>query len=90
MKLSVCYYTAMEEEKKFVKLATVYGPAEGEIIKGRLQSEGIEAILKAESLRNLYGIHVDGLGKVEIWVPEKDLEKAQILLTQPPSEDREG
>lgn len=79
----------MEKEKEYVKLTTVYGPAEAEIIKAKLESEGIEVFLKAESLRSLYGIHLNGLGKVEIWVREEERETAEVLLAQS-SEEEEG
>jgi len=85
-----CYYLAMEEKTGYVKLTTVYGPAEAEIIKAKLEAEGIEVFLKADSLRGLYGIHLDGLGKVEIWVKEEDKESAETLLAQPSSENKEG
>lgn len=80
----------MKKKKGFVKLTTVYGPVEGEIVKAKLQSEGIDAILQAESLRSLYGIHLDGLGKVEIWVKEEDKERAKTLLALHISEGKEG
>jgi hypothetical protein len=72
----------MEKGKQYVRLMAVYGPAEAEIIKAKLESDGIRVHLKAESLRALYGIHVNGLGKVEIWVREKDIESAEALLAE--------
>lgn len=85
-----CYYLAVEEKKEFVKLITVYGPVEAEIIKAKLESEGIEIFAKTEAIRGLYGIHLDGLGKVEIWVKEQDVKTARILISTPSPEGSEG
>lgn len=72
----------MEKGKQYVRLTAVYGPAEAEIIKAKLESEGIKVHLKSESLRALYGIHINGLGRVEIWVREKDKKFAEALLAE--------
>ena len=42
---------------------------EAQIIKGRLESEGIPVLLSYESAGLVYGITVDGLGEVKIMVP---------------------
>ena len=51
------------------ELIEVDGMMEAEIIKTKLESEGIPAILKFESAGRLFGITMDGLGKVKIFVP---------------------
>jgi hypothetical protein len=66
-----------------IKLATVYiaaGQPEAEIVKGRLENEGIPAVLRYESLGTIYGITVDGLGQVEIQVPASFVEEARQIL----------
>jgi len=52
------------------------GWMEAQIVKGRLESAGIPALLKYEAIGKVYGLTVDGLGKVEILVPETLKEKA--------------
>ena len=67
-------------------MVTVYvacGQPEAEIIKGRLITEGIPAILKYESLGRVYGLTVDGLGQVQVQVPAKDTEIAGQILAEP-------
>ncbi len=66
-----------------IKLVTVYtaiGQPEAEIIRGRLEVEGIPAILRYESVGNVYGITVDGLGQVEIQVPVDYAHEAKQIL----------
>ncbi len=64
-------------------LTTVYiatNQPEAEIIKGRLELEGIPAVLSYESAGLVYGIMVDGLAQVKIRVPSKLAEKAKEIL----------
>jgi hypothetical protein len=53
---------------------------EAQIIKGRLESEGIPVLLSYESAGLVYGITVDGLGEVKIMVPERLAEEAREIL----------
>lgn len=66
-----------------IKLTTVYvavGQPEAEIIKGRLENEGIPAMLRYESAGLIYGITVDGLGQVEVQVPSALADEARQIL----------
>jgi hypothetical protein len=53
---------------------------EAQIIKGRLESEGIPALLSYESAGLVYGLTVDGLGEVKIMVPQHLAEEAKEIL----------
>lgn len=53
---------------------------EAQIIKGRLESEGIPVLLSYESAGLVYGITVDGLGEVKIMVPRRLAEEAREIL----------
>ena len=53
---------------------------EAQIIKGRLESEGIPVLLSYESAGLIYGITVDGLGQVKIMVPRNLEEEAKEIL----------
>jgi len=59
----------MSERKQ---LATVCSAKymEAQVIKGRLESEGIPVLLSYESAGLVYGITIDGLGEVKIMVPQ--------------------
>ena len=53
---------------------------EAQIIKGRLESEGIPVLLSYESAGLVYGITIDGLGEVKIMVPQRMAEEAKEIL----------
>ena len=53
---------------------------EAQVIKGRLESEGIPVLLSYESAGLVYGITVDGLGQVKIMVPQHLAEEAKEIL----------
>jgi hypothetical protein len=53
---------------------------EAQIIKGRLESEGIPVLLSYESAGLVYGLIVDGLGEVKIMVPKHLAEEAKEIL----------
>jgi hypothetical protein len=64
------------------QLVTVYVATqmEAQIIKGRLESEGIPVLLNYESAGLVYGITVDGLGEVKVMVPKRLAEEAREIL----------
>ena len=53
---------------------------EAQIIKGRLESEGIPVLLSYESAGLVYGLTIDGLGEVKIMVPEHLAKEASSIL----------
>jgi len=65
------------------ELTTVYiasGQIEAEIVKGRLESEGIPAILRYEAAGLIYGLTIDGLGQVEVQVTSSLAQHAREIL----------
>ena len=65
---------------KFVTVYKACGQPEAEIVKGRLEVEGIPVMLKYESLGNVYGLTMDGLGQVEVQVPASYAEQARGMV----------
>jgi len=53
---------------------------EAQIIKGRLESEGIPVLLSYESAGLIYGITIDGLGEVKLMVPKHLAKEAKEIL----------
>lgn len=53
---------------------------EAQIIKGRLENEGIPVLLSYDSSSLVFGLTVDGLGMVKIMVPERFAEQAREIL----------
>ena len=71
-------------------LATIYtsqGMLAAQVIKGKLESAGIPVLLKYESLGQIYGLTVDGLGLVRVQVPAELAEQAEALLVEDGPED---
>jgi hypothetical protein len=61
---------------------------EAQIIKTKLESEGIPALLKYESAGQVYGIMINGLAKISVMVPSDRLADAKkILAESEPTED---
>jgi hypothetical protein len=73
-------------ESELKELAEVEGMMEAEIIKSKLECFHIPALLKYESAGRIYGITMDGLGKVKILVSAENWEEAKKLLLDPSPE----
>ena len=67
------------------KVYTASGQIQAHVIKGRLESEGIPALLRYNSGSTVFALTVDGLGEVEILVPRAQAARAREILSQ--SED---
>jgi len=68
-----------------LEMVTVYaaqGMLAAEVIKGKLQSAGIPALLAYESVGPIYGLTVDGLGLVRVQVPQRFAEDALALINE--------
>jgi hypothetical protein len=64
-----------------VVIYTSQGPLAAEVIKSKLESAGIPAMLKYESAGRVLGLTVDGLGEVKVLVPKEREQEARDLLT---------
>ncbi|MCX6001789.1 MAG: DUF2007 domain-containing protein [Chloroflexi bacterium] len=73
----------MEAGDQLVTIYRAMGQPEAEIIRGRLEVEGIIAIFKYESIGSVYGLTVNGLGQVKVQVPAKYADRAlEIISTE--------
>jgi hypothetical protein len=70
----------LSEEAGLVTVYVASGQPEAQIVKGRLETEGIPAMLRYESAGLVYGLTVDGLGQVEIRVPSSLAQRAKEIL----------
>lgn len=55
---------------------------EAQIVKGRLESEGIPAIVRGETAGALYGLTTGGLAAVEVLAPAPLADKAIQILSE--------
>ncbi|MDH5406753.1 MAG: DUF2007 domain-containing protein [Candidatus Aminicenantes bacterium] len=67
---------------KFKHLSSAMGRAEAEVIKGFLESNGIECIFQSQVVHSVHPFTVNGLGEVKIMVKEEDFERAKRLMEE--------
>ncbi len=68
-----------EMESSFVLLARVSNPNEANLLRARLESEGIEAQIRGEAL-GPYRLTVGAMAVTEIWIPPDRIEEARLVL----------
>jgi len=78
----------MSEPTELVTVAFAQGQWEAEIIKTRLEADGIQAILRYEALGPILGVTIGALGRVEVQVAPDDESRAiEVLESKPRPED---
>lgn len=55
---------------------------EAQVVKGRLESEGIPALLRREAIGPVFGFSVGALAEVQVLVPAPLAERARELLAE--------
>lgn len=70
----------MTEEPELVCVYSCQGWDLAQIFRSKLEAMGIPVLLKYESAGLVFGITVDGLGKVRIMVPQTYASEAEELL----------
>ena len=69
-------------DDELVEIRVVEGFLEGEILKSKLESFGVPCLLKSETAKRLFGLTLNGLGKVKVVVPKQFKEKAEEILNE--------
>lgn len=75
------------EEERWQVVRITSGVIKARIIEGRLEAEGIPVRLQYEPIGEIYAITVDGLGEVQILVPEQWTEHALRVLAKEYNEE---
>jgi hypothetical protein len=70
------------DEERWEVVHTTSGMTHASIVVGRLETEGIPTRLKYEAVGTIYGITINGLGQVDILVPEQLLERTRDILSR--------
>jgi hypothetical protein len=71
------------DELKWELLSEVQGRLEAEFVKSYLESQGIEVELFQESIgHHIYPVTVNGLGRVQIFVPKEQAKEARRLYEE--------
>jgi hypothetical protein len=69
------------DELTYEKLVEVNGRLDAELIESYLEAEGIDVELVQESIgHTIYPVAVDGLGRVQIFVPKSKIQDAREWL----------
>jgi hypothetical protein len=70
----------MEGRARMTPLTWVAGAFRAQVLAARLQSEGIDAQLQGAVLSSTYGFTVGDMARVDVYVPEDQLEDAKYVL----------
>jgi len=69
------------EQLTYEKLVETFGRLEAEMIESLLEAEGIDVELVQEAVgHSIYPVTVDGLGRVQIFVPKDKIREAREWL----------
>jgi hypothetical protein len=71
-----------ERDEELVELTSAQGDFEAQVLKGMLESEGIEVAIRTGVTPNILPFTVDGLGEMKLFVRERDLDAAKALLEE--------
>lgn len=71
---------AEEKETNWLLAYTAGGPSEAIVISSVLETNGIKVKEVQETVGKLFAISMDGLGKIDIYVPEEKFDEAMDLL----------
>ena len=68
-------------EMKWEKLTEIYGRLEADMTKSYLEAEGVPVELFQEAVgHHAFPTTIDGLGRVQLFVPKEKFEEAKALL----------
>ena len=68
-------------EMKWEKLTDIYGRLDADMTKSYLEAEGVPVELFQEAIgHHAFPTTVDGLGRVQLFVPKEKIEEARKLL----------
>jgi len=78
-------------EPNLVEVYTSQGHLGARVAKSKLEAAGIPALLSYRAASLIFGLTVDGIGKVRVLVPERFAEEAgRILAVEDLVQDEEG
>jgi hypothetical protein len=75
----------MNADEEIVTFNTYYNPMEAEIIRTKLEANGIPCLITDESLGVLYPIYNQGGGGIKVKVFARDLEKCKEIIADEPN-----
>ena len=70
------------EETDLVEVWLEQGHLRANVIKAKLEAAGIPALLSYDAMSVIFGLTVDGIGKVRVLVRPEDAQAAQQVLAE--------
>ncbi len=71
----------------WVELTTCAGMMAAQLLQMRLESAGIPVLLRYETAARLFGITLDGLGRIQVMVSQGLYDDALAVLNEPTRSD---
>jgi hypothetical protein len=68
------------DKLKWELLTETNGRMQADLLKSYLEAQGIQVEYFQEAVGHLYGITIDGLGRVQLFVPKEQAAEARELL----------
>lgn len=72
----------MPSNPRPVKIATLYDPAEAEVLRGLLEAQGIRVLVSKEAAAQVYGTFVGSMSEIELYVAAEDEAAAKLLVNE--------
>ncbi|HEX3386825.1 MAG TPA: DUF2007 domain-containing protein [Mucilaginibacter sp.] len=72
----------MNKEEEIVVFETYYNPMLAEIIRAKLEANGIPCFLSDESIGTVYPVYNQGAGGIKLKVFKRDLEKCREIVNE--------
>lgn len=70
----------MQKDDEIVTFRTFYNPMEAEIIRTKLEANGIPSFISDESLGVLYPVYNQGGGGIKLKVFARDIERSNEII----------
>ena len=68
------------DDLKWELLTETNGRMQADLVKSYLLAEGVEVEFFQEAIGHIYGITIDGLGRVQLFVPKEQAALARQIL----------
>lgn len=72
----------MPTKPRLVKIATVYDPAEAEVLRGLLEAQGIRVLVSKEAAAQVYGVFAGSMSEIELYVAAEDEAAAKTAVAE--------
>ncbi|MCU0465498.1 MAG: DUF2007 domain-containing protein [Anaerolineae bacterium] len=73
-------FTSSQSDSEWTVVFSTPSRPEAFIVMGRLENEGIPALLNQEAGRDALGIHIGRLGEIQVLVHDSQAETARMIL----------